>query len=109
MFEYVQTYKVKNNLDEEEGKLLTCFLKDSLDRKRFQRVKDVDYDKTTGIIKDIPALAYTKNTKHFTLKNTDKRISTLKSLCVKKGQGTIRNKIVSTKNETDSENENDEK
>ena len=32
----------------------------------------------------IPALVYNKSTKHFTLKNLDKRISTLKSLPPKK-------------------------
>jgi len=62
-----------------------------LDRKKFQRVKDVDYDKTTGEIKDIPAIFYNKPTKHFTLKNTDKRVSTLKSLPPKKVKGTIKN------------------
>ena len=38
-------------------------------------------------------LVYTKANKHFTLKNIDKRVSTLKSLAVKKTQGTIKNKI----------------
>jgi len=63
-----------------------------LDRKKLQRVKDVIYDKETGTVKDIPGLVYTKGTKHFTLKNIDKRISTLKSLPPKKAQGTIKNK-----------------
>jgi hypothetical protein len=35
---------------------------------------------------------YTKATKHFTLKNIDKRVSTQKSLPIKKTQGTIKNK-----------------
>jgi hypothetical protein len=105
ILEYVEIYKDENNLDDDEGKLLIVFLKDCLDRKRFQRVKDVIYDKTTGIIKDIPALSYTKTNKHFTLKNIDKRVSTLKSLAVKKTQGTIKNKIVSKKNDSDSEND----
>ena len=47
-----------------------------------------------GIVKDIPALIYTKASKHFTLKNIDKRVSTLKSLSIKKGQGTIKNKTI---------------
>jgi hypothetical protein len=69
-------------------------LRDSLDRKRFQRVKDVDYDKSTGKIKDIPALFFNKSTNHFTLKNIDKRVSTLKSLPPKKGiKGTIKNTV----------------
>ena len=75
--------------------------------KKLQRVKDVVYDKTNGSIKEIPALAYTKTNKHFTLKNIDKRISTLKSLAPKKGQGTIKNKNV-TKKEDDSSSDNDD-
>ena len=69
-----------------------AFLRDCLDRKKLQRVKDVVYDKTNGSIKEIPALSYTKANKHFTLKNMDKRVSTLKSLAPKKTQGTIKNK-----------------
>jgi len=92
LIEFVDKYKTDNNLDLEETKLLTSFLKDCIDRKKLQRVKDVVYDKTNGSIKEIPALAYTKTNKHFTLKNIDKRVSTLKSLAPKKCQGTIKNK-----------------
>ena len=92
LIEYVTLYKEENKLDEEESELLVLFFKDCLDRKKFQRVKDVIYDKATGLIKEIPALSYTKATKHFTLKNIDKRVSTQKSLPVKKTQGTIKNK-----------------
>ena len=90
--EYVKIYKEENNLNDEETELLIVFFKDCLDRKKFQRVKDVIYDKTSGLIKEIPALSYTKATKHFTLKNIDKRVSTQKSLPTKKLQGTIKNK-----------------
>jgi hypothetical protein len=94
LLEYVEQYKTKEELTKEEEKLLIQFLKESLERKKLQRVKDVIYDKITGQIKDIPGLFYTKNTKHFTLKNMEKRISTLKSLTPKKvhNQGTIKNK-----------------
>jgi hypothetical protein len=105
--EYIEKYKTEKGLDEEEEKLLTHFLKDCLDRKKLLRVKDVLYDKTNGTIKEIPALVYTKMNKHFTLKNIDKRVSTLKSLAPKKSQGTIRNKTVEkNKSEMDSEDEN---
>ena len=59
-----------------------------------QRVKDVIYDKVTGEITDIPALFFNKSTCHFTLKNTDKRVSTSKSLPAKKvvTTKTIKNK-----------------
>lgn len=93
LIDFANTYKEANQLDEDEFVLLLAFFKDCLDRKRFQKVKDVSYDKETGLIKDIPALTYTKINKHFTLKNTDlKRVSATKSLAPKKTQGTIRNK-----------------
>jgi hypothetical protein len=105
--DYVYSYKKENNLSDEESELLMIFLKDCLDRKKLQRVKDVIYDKENGIVKDIPALCYTKTTKHFTLKNIDKRVSTLKSLAPKKaGQGTIRKKEVKTE-ESDSEEDSE--
>jgi hypothetical protein len=95
--DYVELYKTENSLDQEEEKLLVAFLKDCLDRKKLQRVKDVIYDKATGQIKDIPALSYIKSNKHFTLKNLEKRVSTLKSLAPKKAQGTIKNKGLTIK------------
>lgn len=78
---FAESYKVRNELTAEEGDLLDNFIRDCLDRKKLQRVKDVSYDKETGEIKAIPSLHYTRATKHFTLKNLDKqRVSTLKSL-----------------------------
>ena len=109
LIEYVELYKKDNNLDEEECKQMVFFLKDCIDRKKLQRVKDVIYDKINGVIKEIPALTYVKSTRHFTLKNIDKRISTLKSLSVKKGNCSIKNKIIentqiNVDTETDEEN-----
>jgi len=79
--EYViDNYSKKNDLDESECEKLIAFFKECLDRKKLQRIKDVLYDKENGTIKEIPTLTYIKATKHFTLKNTEKRISTLKSL-----------------------------
>lgn len=92
--DYVDIYKEEHELSSEETNTLIVFLKDCLDRKKLQRVKDVVYDKENGIVKDIPSLYYVKGSRHFTLKNTDKRVSTLKSLAPKKGQGTIRKKEI---------------
>jgi len=104
--EYVEIYKEQNKLNDEESKILFLFLKDCIDRKKLQRVKDVIYDKESGNIKEIPALCYVKSSKHFTLKNIDKRVSTLKSLAPKKGQGTIRKKEAS-KDDSDSEEDHE--
>jgi len=110
LIEFVQLYKISKNLDNEESELLIHFLKESIDRKKLQRVKDVIYDKNTGTIIDIPALVYTKSNKHFTLKNIDKRVSTLKSLAPKKVQGTVRNKNateIQQKSNDDSSSDNE--
>jgi len=94
LIDYVSVYIKENDMTESEGELLIAFLKEAMDRKKLQRVKDVIYDKITGIVKEIPALSYTKSTKHFTLKNIDKRLSTIKSLppVSKKTNGTLKNK-----------------
>jgi len=106
LLEFVEVYKKNKNLNEEETKILILFLKDSLDKKKLSKVKDVIYDKDTGLIKEIPALSYSKVTKHFTLKNIDKRISTLKSLAPKKSHGTtIRNKIVENKSSSNDDSD----
>ena len=107
IIDYVELYKTENSLDQEEEKILVAFLKDCLDRKKLQRVKDVIYDKTTGQIKEIPALSYTKSNKHFTLKNLEKRVSTLKSLAPKKAQGTIKNKGLNITKETNKDKDKD--
>jgi hypothetical protein len=106
LLDFVESYSKEKGFDEEEINILTVFLKDSLDKKKLSRVKDVIYDKTNGLVKEIPALTYIKSNKHFTLKNIDKRVSTLKSLAPKKS-GTIRNKLTQeTNNDSDSNDEN---
>ena len=88
---FAENYKNVNNLSEDEHQQLNSFFKDCLDKKRLQRVKDVNYNKDTGEIKDVPALHFNKPTNHFTLKNVDKRVSTLRGLAPKKKQGTAKN------------------
>ena len=61
------------------------FLKDALEKKKLQRIKDIIYDKQTGVIKEIPGLVFVKQKKHFTFRIVnEKRVSTLKSLGPKK-------------------------
>ena len=81
---YAEEYKEKHSLTPTEEQLLLRFLRECLSKKKLARVKDVIYDKETGTVKDIPALMFNKQTRHFTLKNLEKRVSTLKSLPPKK-------------------------
>jgi len=86
---YVEEYKDKNELTDGDKSSMLRFLKECLSKKRLNRVKDVVYDRETGTIKEIPALIFNKQTKHFTLKNVDKRVSTLKSLPPKKSKSNM--------------------
>ena len=88
---FAENYSSSNNLTEDESQQLIFFFRDCLDKKKLQRVKDVNYNKDTGEIKDVPALHFNKPTNHFTLKNIDKRVSTLRGLTPKKKQGTAKN------------------
>lgn len=101
---FAETYKNEKNLNTVEYENLIVFFKDCLDRKKLQRVKDVIYDKTTGLIKDIPGLTYNKNKNNFTIKNVDKRVSTIKSLTPKKIKGTVKN-VTTCKDDSDTDNE----
>ena len=101
---FAEKYKEDNNLNEEEYSRLLTFFKECLTHKKLQRVKDVIYDKVTGIIKDVPALIYNKNANHFTLKNIDKRISTIKSLAPRRNKGSK----VTIKNVIDNDNSDEE-
>ena len=100
---FADNYKLLNELTNTEYDKLISFFKDCLDKKKLQRVKDVNYNKDTGEIKNIPALFFNKPLTHFTLKNIDKRVSTLKGLAPKKKQGTAKN----IKNMDDSDSESD--
>ena len=101
---FADNYKITNNLNDTEYYILITFFRDCLDKKKLQRVKDVNYNKETGEIKDIPALCFSKPSNHFTLKNLDKRVSTLKGLAPKKKQGTAKN----IKNKDDSDSDKDD-
>ena len=101
---FADNYKVLNDLTNVEYDKLISFFKECLDKKKLQRVKDVNYNKDTGEIKNIPALFFNKPLIHFTLKNIDKRVSTLKGLAPKKKQGTAKN----IKNIDDSDSDKDD-
>lgn len=99
---FAKRFQIENNLSDDEYNQLITFFRDCLDRKKLLRVKDVICDKETGEIKSIPALQYNKSTNNYTLKNIDKRVSTIKSLGpTKKMNGTIKH----ISNDSDSDDE----
>jgi hypothetical protein len=56
------------------------YLVDSLDKRKLQHVKDVQYDNQNGKIIIIPNLHFNPTTRKFTFKRNEKRSSTVKSL-----------------------------
>jgi len=89
--DYVARVTEEHSLTPLEAQTLKKYLTTSLDRKKLQRVKDVIYDKALESIKSIPSLYFNTTTRKFTLKRSDKRVSTLKSLG--KGKTRKNNKI----------------
>jgi hypothetical protein len=77
---YVDDITALHNLSPTDVATLKHYLTDSLDKKKLQHVKDVQYDKMTGKIIAIPTLQFNGTTRKFTLKRAEKRVSTLKSL-----------------------------
>ena len=74
----------KHSLNIEESNELEKYLSQCLDKNNLQKVKDVQYDKDNGVIKNIPYLIFNNTTRKFYLKKNEKHVSTIKSLAPKK-------------------------
>jgi hypothetical protein len=82
---YAEKYGKEHNLPVKEIKALKSFFSTCLEKNKLNRTKDVQYNKETQLITNIPNLFFNKNTKNYTIKSSDaKRVSTLKSLTPKK-------------------------
>jgi hypothetical protein len=79
---YAEKYAVEQGKDVVQ---LKRFFIDALEKGKFQKTKDVVYDKENQTITSIPALLYNTATNNYTLRIMDpKRVSTLKSLTPKR-------------------------
>ena len=85
---YAEKYGKENSLPVKEVKGLKAFFSTRLTKDKLAKVKDVDYNKVTGIINNIGGLAFNLTTRAFTIRNLDKKVSTLKSLTPKKIEST---------------------
>jgi len=77
---YAEKYGKENNLPMKEIKGLKTFFSECLTKDKLAKVKDVEYDKTTGVISSVSGLCFNVATRAFTIRNLDKKVSTLKSL-----------------------------
>ena len=71
------------NLTTEEEKQLNNYFLYCLERKYLQKIKDVNYNRETGIIESIPNLHFIEDTRTFYIKKGEKHGNTLKSLAPK--------------------------
>lgn len=91
--EYAFFLKEKHSLTVNEYNKLIKYLKNCLDKKRFSKTKDINYDIDKMVIVDIPNLIISNSSiktnkleenknkeRKFTLKNNEKKKSTLKNL-----------------------------
>ena len=85
--EFAVRYCEKHEYGEEERSALTDTLLAGLERRRLIGAREVNYDKEAGRVDSVPNLVFQPQTRRFTLKRSDKRVSTLKSL----GKGRRRN------------------
>ncbi len=88
---FSEALKNVHNLTSVQHKQLENYLKICLERKVLNKTKDVIYNKSTGLIDNIPNLTFNEDTKVFNMKKSDKHVSTIKSLAPKKNNKTIRN------------------
>lgn len=89
---FVRKYSNEHNLNKKDSQELGFYLKDCLERRKIQRQKDIEYDKTSGSIKSIPNLLFNKTSGKFTLKNTEKTQCITKGLAPKSKKKTLKHK-----------------
>lgn len=86
---YAEKYGRENALPVKDIKGLKMFFSECLAKDKLSKVKDVDYDKQQGVINSISGLSFNICSRSFTIRNLDKKVSTLKSLTPKRCDATI--------------------
>ena len=86
---YAEKYGRENALPVKDIKGLKMFFSECLAKDKLSKVKDVDYDKQLGVINSISGLSFNVCSRSFTIRNLDKKVSTLKSLTPKRCDATI--------------------
>ena len=86
LYEYVDDF-LKDKPEKKQYEVaIKNYLLDCLDRKKLQKKKDVIYDIENNKIKTIPNLYFNEKRNKYTLKRTEKKSSTLKSLPTRKNK-----------------------
>ena len=80
---FIENYSKENKLSKTDSDKLLDFLKKCIERKKLQKIKDIQYDIEKSEIISIHNLFFNKTTNKFVIKKSDKWVSTSKSLAVK--------------------------
>jgi Holliday junction resolvase len=91
---FAEKYGKDNSLAIKNIKMLKTFFNQCLEKNKLNKIKDVVYNKEKHEVESIPSLLFNSTTRNFTLKQTDKRVSTIKSLAPKKTVKKIPENIV---------------
>jgi len=81
---YADKYGLDNNLTTKEIEDLKSFFNDAIQKNKLKKTKEVQYNKDTRIILNIPSLFFNTNNRSFSLRNIEKRVSSLKSMTPKR-------------------------
>ena len=81
---YADKYGLDNNLTVKEIENLKSFFNDAIQKNKLKKTKEVQYNKDNRIILNIPSLFFNTINRSFTLRNIEKRVSTLKSMTPKR-------------------------
>ena len=76
----------KYDLNNSEIINMNEFFLNCINSKKISKIKDIDYDKSSGIIMNIPLVMFNNDTRLFYIKKSDKHVSTLKSIPSKKNK-----------------------
>ena len=91
---YVISYAKKHKLSEKNKNKLEDYLLLCIDRKKLQKIKDIQYDIENNIIINIPLLYFNKEKDIFILKRSDKKNKISSHLApkhLKRGKKTLKN------------------
>ena len=81
---YADKYGLDNNLTGKEIEKLKSFFNDAIQKNKLKKTKEVQYNKDNRIILNIPSLFFNTVNRSFTLRNIEKRVSSLKSMTPKR-------------------------
>ena len=81
--DFIEEHSQNNNLSKKQKNLLKTFLNICIERKKLQKIKEINYDKDNEKIISIPNLSYNNVSEKYYIKRGDKKSSILKHLAPK--------------------------